>query len=71
METVRFDVSLIRESEKALLVSIGGEEVWIPKSQIEDTDVKEPGDEGFIEIPEWLAQEKELDDTDGDDWINE
>ena len=40
------------------------EGVWIPFSQVEKTDTSmanlEKGDEVVIEIPEWLAQKKEL-----------
>lgn len=36
---------------------------WIPKSQIEDDTLCEE-DEGWIVIPRWLAEEKELDHED-------
>lgn len=63
--TVTFDdVLVIHATELAILCEIDDEEVWIPKSRIEDSDfdVKRarPGNHGFIEIPEWLAIEKEL-----------
>ena len=48
----------------ALLCNIDGEEVWIPKSTLEagsdlDED-SEPGDEGTITIPGWLAEDRGL-----------
>lgn len=63
--TVTFDdVLVIHATDLAILCEIEGEEVWIPKSQIVDSDfdVKRarPGNRGDIEIPERLAIEKEL-----------
>lgn len=47
------------ETEKAILVlNLKDKEVWIPKSQIEVDH--ETGDVVDIQIPEWLAIEKEL-----------
>lgn len=55
------DVEAVRETENALLCNIGGEEVWIPKSQIhDDSEVFEEGHSGTLVIPEWLATEKKL-----------
>jgi hypothetical protein len=50
------------ETDKALLcVFETGDEEWIPKSQIgEGSEVKRKGDVGEIEIPRWLAEEKDL-----------
>jgi hypothetical protein len=45
---------VIRETDKAKLFKIGDEEVWIPKSQIEDE-----GDE-VVAIPTWLSEAKGL-----------
>ena len=36
----------------------GGWEDWLPRSQILDTDMHGVGDEGFVAIPRWLAEEK-------------
>lgn len=46
----------VHETDKACLFAIGDEEVWIPKSQIQDWF---PSDNVFS-IPEWLAIEKGL-----------
>lgn len=46
------------DSELAVLFDIGGEKVWIPRSQLRD-GVYDEGDLTF-EIPEWLALEKGL-----------
>lgn len=44
-------------SEKAFFISFGDENIWLPKSQIEiDKEAK------TLEIPLWLAVEKELED---------
>ena len=57
---IEFDLDLIAESEKAILVSDGITEVQIPKSQLEDD--YEDLSNGMIRIviPEWLATEKGL-----------
>lgn len=50
-----------RESAKALLVIVGNDEHWIPKSQIaDDSEVKAEGESGLIKISEWIAGEKGL-----------
>lgn len=58
--TVRIpDVEVVRATEDALLVLVEGEEVWIPKSQIDDdSEVWREGQEGALVIPEWLAEAK-------------
>ena len=51
------------ETEKAWLVDAGiKKDTWVPKSQIIDYSENEfkIGDTIEIEIPEWLALEKEL-----------
>lgn len=51
----------LRDTEKALLVLVGGREVWVPKSQIEDaSEVQEPGDVGVLMVPEWWAAQVDL-----------
>lgn len=56
-----FDVTVIAETEKALLCDIEGEEIWIPKSQITDnSEVLEKGDKGMLIITQWIASEKGL-----------
>jgi SH3-like domain-containing protein len=62
-ETLEFEVSVVRETEKAILVrTADGDEAWVPKSQLvaEGTDVDGTGDVGTIAIPRWLAEEKGL-----------
>lgn len=65
--TIVEDLRMVTETDMAILVvNVDDDDddadagIWIPKSQIEDTDRDEPGDEGYIEIPEWLADEKGL-----------
>jgi len=55
----------IRDSEDAVLVQYADEPIWIPKSLIVDMDNKDftafsDGDEINIEIPVWLAEDKEI-----------
>ncbi len=45
-----------RETEKAYLFIIDDEEVWLPKSQVED--IRET--EYVVDIPLWLAKAKGL-----------
>jgi hypothetical protein len=61
-EPYRVDhVKAVRETAKALVVLIAGEQHLIPKSQIDaDSEVWAPGDEGTLVIPEWLAVDRGL-----------
>jgi len=55
------NVTVKRDTEKALLVVIEGEEFWIPKSQIDDdSEVYKADTEGTLVITEWIAKEKGL-----------
>lgn len=56
--TIR-DVKVIKATDKALLVKIEGEEVWIPQSQIDDdSEVYRAGDEGCLVVSQWIADQK-------------
>lgn len=59
---VYLDVDEIkRETNKAFLLVIDGEEHWIPKSQIADPDEYEVGDKNLtVSVSEWIAEQKEL-----------
>lgn len=62
-KTVSFpNVTVVKESPKALLVIIDDAEHWIPKSQIdEDSEVwNEKTSGGTLVISEWIATEKKL-----------
>lgn len=55
------DVSVIRETDSALLCRIDGKDVWIPKSQIaDDSEVYESGTEGTLVVSQWIAEQKNL-----------
>lgn len=55
------DVVAIRESDKAILVLINGDEHWIPKSQIDETsEVLTGTSSGVLVIKRWLAEQKGL-----------
>jgi len=59
------DVICMRETDKALLCTIDGAEVWIPKSQLlAGNEVDARGCQGDLVIPRWLAIEKQLVDED-------
>lgn len=58
------EVVVIESTPKALLVEYEGEEIWVPKSQIQDDSeiysAKQIGETGELVIPYWLAEEKGL-----------
>lgn len=55
------DVRCLRETTEAILCSIDGKEIWIPKSQVlDDSEVYKKDDEGTLIITEWIATEKGL-----------
>lgn len=52
-------VKSIRESDKALLVRVEDEGLWIPKSQIhDDSEVWKEGQEVDFFVSEWFAEQK-------------
>lgn len=56
------DVACLRATEKAILVNVDGEELWIPLSQVDDdSEVYSEGDEGTLIITAWIARQKGLD----------
>jgi hypothetical protein len=59
---VEIEAEYIHETDLALLINDGDQEVWLPKSQIKYDYVQ--GSDSLLEIivtmPEWLAIEKEL-----------
>lgn len=53
------DVVATAESLKALLVVVDDQEVWVPKSQIEDeSEVYRKGHEGTLVVTDWFAKQK-------------
>jgi len=55
------EAECIAMTADAILCVIDEEKHWIPKTQIlEDSDVKEQGDEGTLLITQWIAEQKEL-----------
>lgn len=57
-ETVVLTLEVLRQTAKAILVTDGDIEVWLPKSQLEEWPAV--GKTGEIEVPEWLAEKKGL-----------
>ena len=56
-----FAAKAIKETDKALLCDIEGEEMWIPKSVIDDdSEVYKEDDEGTLIISDWFARKKGL-----------
>jgi len=56
------DVDEIKaETDKALLLVIGDEEFWIPKTQIESPDDYKKGDKNCtVSVTDWIARQKGL-----------
>ncbi|RLA42178.1 MAG: hypothetical protein DRQ64_00350 [Gammaproteobacteria bacterium] len=56
------DVKVLKESDGgALLVKVGERTCWIPQKLIDDdSECYGVGGEGTLVIPQWLAEEKEL-----------
>lgn len=57
------DCKVIRDSGKALLIDIEGEEKWIPKSVIhDDSEVFDDEDnkEGMLVLKDWWAEKEKL-----------
>ena len=56
------DVKVLQETDKALLIDLEGEPVWVPKSCIdfEESDVERVGDEGILMVQEWWAEKEGL-----------
>lgn len=59
---VHLDVDeVITVSDRGMLVEIGGEEVWLPLSQIADHEDYSPGDcDLTLSVTEWIARQKGL-----------
>lgn len=66
--TIEIDVKVVRITSKAYLIETDIDrpdsalpktvEEWIPKSQVVSTDCLAAGDEGMMEITEWIAKQK-------------
>ena len=58
-DPVEIDVEVLRSTEKALKVTDGDTEEWIPKSQIySDDELVNDGHSKNITLPFWLAEDK-------------
>ncbi len=57
---VHLDVEkILRETDKAFLLLVDGEEIWIPKGQIANPDDYSEGDINCtVSITEWIANQK-------------
>lgn len=55
------DCTILIETAHAYLVLAEGRRVWLPKSQVEISDLREGAyRSGTFTMPIWLAKEKEL-----------
>jgi hypothetical protein len=65
------DVTVVKSTDKALLVEVDGSEAWVPKSQLQQggtiTEDSEEGAAGTLVVPRWLAEEKEFEGEENDE----
>lgn len=55
------DVVCKKATDKALLVSINGDDYWVPQSQVDDdSEVYREGDSGELVVSEWWAEKEGL-----------
>lgn len=59
-DTVHVDVIYATQTDKAVCVEYEGDELWIPKSVIYNSEYKdaEDGDEIEVEVAEWFYQKE-------------
>lgn len=48
--------SIAAETDDAILLEVGGDAVWIPRSQVVDHDRSDQ----VVVVPEWLARDRGL-----------
>jgi hypothetical protein len=67
MDYENFDATYIHQTEGAVLFEIEGEEIWVPKSALEDGgkcvkdfDPDNKGDEVEVSIAQWLCKDRGL-----------
>lgn len=61
MKLVEIACEVLRETDKALHISDGVVEAWLPKSQVEHHPSDNPRNRSsVIVMPEWLAKDKGL-----------
>lgn len=58
-DEIEITLDVMRETEKAYLVSDGDTECWIPKSQVSDMELLRDTTYAVL-MPEWLAHDKGL-----------
>ena len=55
------DVFVLRETPRAILCRIDGQNIWIPQSQVHaDSEIWKVGDHGLLVVSEFIAKEKGL-----------
>jgi len=58
---VEFEASCTAATDRALLLDLEGEEVWVPRSQVRnDSDIESAGDAGCVYITTWFAKKENL-----------
>ena len=57
---IEITVDFVRETDKAILINDGDQEVWLPKSQIDYIIDEFKRIVYLVDLPEWLATAKGL-----------
>ena len=59
---IKIDIDgIIKITDKAILIQIDDDEIWLPKSQVKfSEDPKNPNLTNVIKVAEWLAEYKGL-----------
>lgn len=63
-DLITINADILQVTDAAVLIDCGGEEVWLPLSQI-DFDGERGDANVSVSLPEWLADEKGLSEGDG------
>lgn len=57
------EVQCTKQTERAILCVIEGEDVWVPQSLVhDDSEVYRQGDFGTLIVPKWFARKNGLTD---------
>ncbi len=55
------DIHVVRSTANAILIEADGDQIWVPRSQIDDdSEVWWPGQDGTLIVSDWWARQKGL-----------
>ena len=59
-EIFSVEAEILRETLKAVLIEVEGEEIWLPRSQLIDDDELPVRGKARVKMTAWIAKEKGL-----------